>query len=481
MLMFSCCFRKSVVPITTEPMQKIRSVVGKNTKGLYLNSLNLNNLPKEIGLLTQLTLLELRQNKLSFLPTEIGLLTNLTLLALNGNKLTALPTEIGVLTKLFYLTLDNNQLRSLPTEIGQFTSLTHLNLSYNQLRSLPTEIGPLTSLGNLYLNDNQLNFIPMELGNLINIKTLYLYNNPLSELPLNLGQIPNLTYIDNQGTRIDLSIIRSVLNQCRKIREGRASQILPARLFKWKEIANSEANLDVNELSDDQKKTLNEWLDRLEKTKDFAKAQSKLARTVCSIVEDVIANREFQELFFPHAEANNACCEDRAAMALNEIYTSWMILCQSADLEVMTGVAKTLCLRNELQKLIGEQGESVEIFLYYESTLSHRLHLVTAIEHMTFDTIGKREWIDEEALVKAVNDHFFDHLFAIPVFQKRAKEALQQEWIRIEGEAQKELTDCPPGDELSEAVLTWCHQQGEVMQKMNSAWVECVRKWYVNV
>ena len=89
----------------------------------------------------------------------------------------------------------------------------------------------------------------------------------------------------------------------------------------------------MNALSADQKITLNEWLLRLEKTRDFTKAQSRLALTVCNIVADVIANREFQELFFPQAEANNACCQDRAAMSLNEIYTSWMILCQSAGLE----------------------------------------------------------------------------------------------------------------------------------------------------
>ena len=366
--------------------------------------------------------------------------------------------------------------------MGVSTGLTKLSLTGSQLSSLPTEIGGLTALGELNLSNNQLSTLPQELGNLMNLTTLYLdYNLTLSELPLTLGQIPELTCIGNYRTRIGPGIAESFLNQCRMMRNGEAAQILPERLSKWKAIAKSEANLDVNALSDDQKKTLNEWLLRLEKTRDFTKAQSRLASTVCTIVADVSTNREFQELFFPQAEANNACCEDRAAMSLNEIYTSWMILCQSAGLEVMTGVAKTLCLRNELQKLIGEQSESVEIFLYYESTLSDRLHLVTAIQYMTFGTIGKRAWINEEALVKAVNDHFFDHLFAIPVFQKRAKEALQKEWIRIEEEAQKELTDPPPGDELSEAVLTWSHQQGEVMQKRNRAWAECVRMWYVNV
>ena len=478
MLMFSCCFRKSVVPLTSEVTQKIRTAAEGNEKGIYLKSLNLNYLPKVIVLLTHLTVLDLSKNKLSFLLTEIGKLTNLEGLFLDENELSALPREIGQLTRLTCLTLNNNQLRSLPTEIGLLTRLTCFTLSFNQLRTLPTEIGLLTSLTKLVLNDNQFNSLPQELGNLTDINLLYLVNNStLSELPLNLGQIPQLTHIFNEGTGIDSGFVRAILNQCRSMRDREAVQILPARLSKWKAIAKSEANLDVNELSDEQKKTLNEWLLRLEKTKEFAKAESRLARTVCSIVADVIANREFQELFFPQAEVNNACCEDRAAMALNEIYTSWMILCQSGDLGVMTGAAKTLCLRKELQKLIGEERESVEIFLYYESTLSKRLKLVTAIEHMTYDTIGKREWIDE-ALVKTVNDHFFDHLFAIPVFQKRAKEALQKEWNRIKEEAEKELTDCPPGDEFSEVVLTWSHKQGEVLQKMNSAWAECVKKWY---
>ena len=89
------------------------------------------------------------------LPSEIGLLTNLTELILCENNLTALPSEIGQLTKLTNLDLRQNSLRSLPSEIGQLTNLTQLLLSDNKLESLP-DISGLDNLIELELNSNQL-------------------------------------------------------------------------------------------------------------------------------------------------------------------------------------------------------------------------------------------------------------------------------------------------------------------------------------
>lgn len=86
-------------------------------------------------------------------------------------------------------------------------------------------------------------------------------------------------------------------------------------------------------------------------------------------------------LFFAQAEVNNAHCRDRAAMALNEVYTAWKILCPSVEemsvrekLEMLVGVAKTHRLRKELQLLIpSHERESVEIYLFYESKLRTEL------------------------------------------------------------------------------------------------------------
>ena len=99
----------------------------------------LTNLPKEIGQLTNLTLLNLWDNQLKSLPKEIGQLTNLTSLRLLKTQLTSLPKEIGQLTKLSKLSLFNNQLTSLPKEIGQLTKLTELDLSENKFSNSEKE------------------------------------------------------------------------------------------------------------------------------------------------------------------------------------------------------------------------------------------------------------------------------------------------------------------------------------------------------
>ena len=99
------------------------------------------------------------------IPPELGILTNLTYLNLGNNELTgSVPSEIGQLTNLTYLNLSNNQLTdSIPLEIGQLTNLWHLDLSYNQLiGTMPYEIGDLTNLSRLRLHNNLLSGIVPE-------------------------------------------------------------------------------------------------------------------------------------------------------------------------------------------------------------------------------------------------------------------------------------------------------------------------------
>ncbi len=97
------------------------------------------------------------------IPAEIGNLTSLTDLSLRDNQLSGvIPAEIGNLTSLTSLDLSNNQLSGeIPAEIGNPTSLTHLYLDNNQLSgAVPPEINNLTSLNKLYLNNNELTDFP---------------------------------------------------------------------------------------------------------------------------------------------------------------------------------------------------------------------------------------------------------------------------------------------------------------------------------
>ena len=104
------------------------------------------------------------------IPSEIGLLLNLTRIDLRDNNLTGpIPSEIGNLTYLIELHLFDNQLSGpIPSEIGNLWYLQELLLEHNLLSgSIPSEIGDLTSLSKLWLQDNQFTgTIPEEICNL---------------------------------------------------------------------------------------------------------------------------------------------------------------------------------------------------------------------------------------------------------------------------------------------------------------------------
>ena len=89
-------------------------------------------LPSEIGGLTNLQVLDIRQNfKLgSTIPTELGLLTSLVRVDLKRSNLQGtLPTELGELSNLEVLTVEMNPITgTVPTEYGRLTNLEFLQI-----------------------------------------------------------------------------------------------------------------------------------------------------------------------------------------------------------------------------------------------------------------------------------------------------------------------------------------------------------------
>jgi len=147
------------------------SVRTKSYRDQYLLLRDLTNLKSMFEQLESLNLLEIYQLEifdltnlgLTFLPREIGQLNNLQLLNVSFNQLTELPLEIKFLTNLKELKVNNNQLTTLPLEIKFLTKLVRLNLSNNQLTELPLEIKFLNKLQDLYLIHNQLTTLPLEI------------------------------------------------------------------------------------------------------------------------------------------------------------------------------------------------------------------------------------------------------------------------------------------------------------------------------
>lgn len=152
----------------------------------------LKELPAEIGSLSQLEELHLRNNELTSLPDELGSLTRLEELDLRSNRLTTLPPAIAGLTSLEELDLGSNLLAELPAELGKLTKLEELKLMHNRLESVPPELGRLGDLSTLLLNGNRLATVPKEFGNLWSLQELDLNKNDLVSLPGELGRLHRL-------------------------------------------------------------------------------------------------------------------------------------------------------------------------------------------------------------------------------------------------------------------------------------------------
>ncbi|KAI3692058.1 hypothetical protein L6452_31867 [Arctium lappa] len=129
---------------------------------------------------------------IQLLPTSLGKLSNITELNLSDNKITALPSSISNLTALTNLDVHSNQLTDLPDSLGQLVNLLDLDLHANRLKSLPESFGNLLNLMNLDLSSNYFTHLPDFIGNLASMQILIVETNDLEELPYTIGSCSSL-------------------------------------------------------------------------------------------------------------------------------------------------------------------------------------------------------------------------------------------------------------------------------------------------
>jgi len=110
-------------------------------------------------------------------PADIGQLTNLKELIVRQSKFALLPSVIGDLTGLYTLDLSQNaELISLPSELGALGKLKTLNISNTGITSLPSEVAQLGNLEVIIthvgqLSDQQKEFLKSALAELLIVET----------------------------------------------------------------------------------------------------------------------------------------------------------------------------------------------------------------------------------------------------------------------------------------------------------------------
>ena len=173
---------------------------------LHLETRNndLTSLPPELGALGSLTVMDIRNNKLTCLPS-VGRLSSLEKLYAQNNHLTALPETFGQLAVLRGTRLGSNRITVLPRNIGQLSALEWLEVGVNRLTALPGSVGQLTKLTSLGLDQNRLTVLPETIGRLTALESLSLSSNRITILPETMGRrLTNLLSVDlhsNQLTR----------------------------------------------------------------------------------------------------------------------------------------------------------------------------------------------------------------------------------------------------------------------------------------
>ncbi|KAK7849657.1 mdis1-interacting receptor like kinase 2 [Quercus suber] len=165
--------------------------------GVYPNltyiDLSYNRLIVEIGKLSNLIKLILKDNKLSGeVLAGIGGLFELESLDLSINMLGGpIPNQIGDCWKLQSLSLRKNCLNeTIPYQIGNLRALQDLDLSFNSLMGgIPPQLGSLSDLEYLNIPNNNLNgSVPSSLGSMLSLISVNLSNKNL-EGPLPEGKI----------------------------------------------------------------------------------------------------------------------------------------------------------------------------------------------------------------------------------------------------------------------------------------------------
>eukprot|EP00541_Cyclophora_tenuis_P011570 CAMPEP_0116553478 /NCGR_PEP_ID=MMETSP0397-20121206/7074_1 /TAXON_ID=216820 /ORGANISM="Cyclophora tenuis, Strain ECT3854" /LENGTH=385 /DNA_ID=CAMNT_0004078563 /DNA_START=153 /DNA_END=1310 /DNA_ORIENTATION=- len=122
------------------------------------SGISLNQIPPWLWRYSHLRILDLHKTGIQYFPTEIGLLTDLELMVLSNNRFrgTIPPSVILQLPKLEKLFMEKCELTgTIPSEIGYLTKMQSIRLSENSLTgNLPTEMGLLTNLEELRVFKN---------------------------------------------------------------------------------------------------------------------------------------------------------------------------------------------------------------------------------------------------------------------------------------------------------------------------------------
>lgn len=175
----------------------------QNLKSLY--TMNTDSIPSWISQFKQLRSLQSFHGrvKIKIIPNNIGVLENLTHIELQDNEISELPVSFFTLKNLQRINLSKNKLNRIDGEFNNLNKLKILLLSDNkQITNLPDGICSLTSLVNLPINETSISTLPNCIGKMNNLRDLHISNTLVKDFPIEILNAPKLETIDAKGLQL---------------------------------------------------------------------------------------------------------------------------------------------------------------------------------------------------------------------------------------------------------------------------------------
>lgn len=151
---------------------------------LDISKKGIEELPKEIGKLTNLRILIIDDNNIKEFPEELYQLKNLGFLSCMKNEISYISEEIINLQELLVFAACHNAISSLPNNFFRLKNLTIICLRGNRLTTLSSDIGNLSNLTSLTISNNDISVLPQSISKLKYLESLDIENTQVSEIPM---------------------------------------------------------------------------------------------------------------------------------------------------------------------------------------------------------------------------------------------------------------------------------------------------------
>ncbi len=167
--------------------------IGTHSFTRLIDNVGLDGVPSEIRVLSDLTALDISENRVKVLPGSLISCPKLIKLRASKNAIDELD-DMSLYQFLLSVDISHNSMKSLPSSLFSLPAIQGIDAGFNKLKSVPKQISCCSSMTRLILCKNILASLPDSWHQCVNLVHLDISDNKIKRLPYTLGFAPLLKH-----------------------------------------------------------------------------------------------------------------------------------------------------------------------------------------------------------------------------------------------------------------------------------------------